>query len=138
MALKFLNTALTFAALAITTENFAMSDDGVRLFEDNCAACHMGEARGPDRLAPPIFAVKNHYAHLSRQQFVEAVSAWVRSPDEKKSFMPGAVRRFGLMEPLDIDEPSARKIAEFIYSGEFQMPGWYAEHYRQEHGKDPQ
>ncbi len=128
MPVRILMSALAFAALALSAESFASSDDGIQLFEDNCAACHMGEARGPDRIAPPIFAVKNHYSQLSEEAFIDAVTAWITTPDEAKSLMPGAVRRFGLMEPLDIDEPSARKIAKFIYFGEFQTPGWYGEH----------
>ena len=127
------------AGLSVNARQPASADDSTKLFQENCAACHMGEARGPDRIAPPIFAVKNHYrqVHQDKDGFIDALSAWILSPEKGKSLMPGAVRRFGLMEPVDLEETSARKIAEFIHSGEFHVPGWYAEHYRQEHGRDP-
>lgn len=127
-------------AIAAAMTQLASADDGLSLFQDNCSACHMGEERGPDRIAPPVFAVKNHYiqVHPAREAFVKALAEWIRAPAADRVLMPGAVRRFGLMEPVDIDAQSATKIAEFIFSARFDRPGWYAKHYREEHGKDPE
>jgi hypothetical protein len=52
--------------------------------------------------------------------------------------MPGARMRFGLMPAIEMDEDDLRKIAEFVYDARFDIPGWYAEHYKQEHGKYPE
>ena len=48
---------------------------GEQVYGDVCVACHGADAEGEDRIAPPIFAAKNHYSDLtSREDFVAAMS----------------------------------------------------------------
>lgn len=117
----------------------ALADSAAALYEEHCVACHGGTERGPDRVAPPIFAVKGHYlpSYPDKASFVEAIAQWAIKPDLNKVLMPGAVRRFELMPPVEISMDDARKIAQFIYDGKFERPGWYEQHYREEHGEAP-
>lgn len=52
--------------------------------------------------------------------------------------MRGAVKKFELMEPVEISMEQAKAIAEFVYDTNFTLPDWYKKHYREEHGKDPE
>lgn len=65
---------LAVAMLAITP--LANAESGLDLFKEHCDACHGTEAKGPDRVAPPIFAIKNHYGDLSgdKDAFVDAIA----------------------------------------------------------------
>ena len=105
-------------------------------FKAVCMACHKLD-RGPQMLAPPVFAVQNHYlrVHPGKAEFVQAVVDWVRSPETNKSLMPGAVRRFKLMPPMPLPEDELKAIAEFLYDARFQEPEWYKEHFEAEHGQ---
>lgn len=126
-----------FAAICLSAPAAAQS--GIALYEDNCAACHGGYEMGDDRVAPPIFAVQGHYlsAYPDKTTFTKAIVAWAKDPSQARARMPGAIRRFGLMPAVELSDEDAAKIAEFIYDGQFDRPGWYADHYRQEHGKAP-
>ena len=124
---------LTLLPLAV-----AHADDsavGRGKFKSVCMSCHQF-SRGPQMLAPPAFAVKNHYLRVypEKEDFVRSIKEWVPAPDIKKSLMPGAVRRFNLMPPLALPEEDLEAIATFLYEANMQEPDWYEEHYRQEHG----
>lgn len=111
-------------------------DLGAERFKAVCMACHKLD-RGPEMLAPPVFAVQNHYlrAHPEQDAFVQAVVDWVRSPDIDRSLMPGAVRRFNLMPPMPLPEHELRAIAKFLFQARLQEPDWYREHFEAEHGR---
>jgi len=111
---------------------------GEEIFMDVCLACHGPSAQGPDRIAPPIFAAKNHYAaYTEREAFVSAMSAYVLAPNERTTRMPGAIRRFGLMPEQGLTEEEARAAAEYVFATDFSVPDWYAKHYQEEHGEAP-
>ncbi len=118
----------------------ALAESGAQLFEQHCNACHGTEAKGPDRVAPPIFAIQNHYSDLKddKDAFVKAIASWILKPDAAKTRMPGAIRKFELMQAVEMGQDEAEKIAEFVYETDFQKPDWYKKHYREEHGKDPE
>lgn len=105
-------------------------------FKAVCMACHKLDM-GPQMVAPPIFGVRDHYlrVHPGKAEFVQAVVDWVQSPDNSKSLMPGAVRRFNLMPPLPLPEEELQAIASFLYEAKFDEPGWYKEHFEAEHGR---
>lgn len=140
------------AALAVITamlySGTALGDvDGRKggdLFMQYCNSCHGGEAGPDERLAPPVIAVRKHYMDVYKTEFefIDAIVRWVGAPNQDYSLMPGAISRFKVMPPVDFgdDAPKSeeivREIAAFIYSGGFNVPGWYAEHYREEHGKE--
>ncbi len=51
--------------------------------------------------------------------------------------MPGAVKRFGVMPVFPYTEDQLRVVAAFIYDTDLTMPGWYQQHYQQQHGTQP-
>ena len=114
------------------------ASDGAELFEENCASCHLGSGSQSERTAPPIFGVRNHYiqAYPKKEEFVSAVVKWLEEPNEAASLMPGAISRFELMPQIEVSADDAEKIAEYIHAGDFNEPGWYKEHYKQEHGEN--
>lgn len=138
-----LTKTLSAIALALLSYNAFASDDeheeGEKLYQAQCAACH-GATGGMDmskRLAPPIAGVRMHYisAHPEKDDFVAAVSGWLASQDESKSLMPGAIRQFKLMPPLEIALEDAEKIAAYIYAGDIEKPEGFDKHVAQMHGK---
>ena len=138
-----LTKTLSAIALALLSYNAFASDDeheeGEKLYQAQCAACH-GATGGMDmskRLAPPIAGVRMHYisAHPEKDDFVAAVSGWLASQDESKSLMPGAIRQFKLMPPLEIALEDAEKIAAYIYAGDIEKPEGFDKHVEQMHGK---
>ena len=63
---------------------------------------------------------------------------WLEKPEHRKTLMPGAIRRFGVMPPSELELKERQILAKYTYVTDFQMPGWYREHFRKEHGKEPQ
>ncbi|MEZ5870844.1 MAG: hypothetical protein R3D32_03160 [Nitratireductor sp.] len=115
----------------------AKAEEAGELFKERCGACHLGPERADDRVAPPIFAVKNHYSgrHSGEAAFVEAMTNHLVGKGE--ILMPGAVRRFGKMPDQELTLDEARQLAEFVFNEDFAEPEWFADHYRQEHGEAP-
>jgi len=129
--------SFTAATLLLIAAPMLAEQSGEALFKQHCQACHA--TQGPAQLAPPIFAVRNHYLQAGEDKhvFIEAVVAWVKQPDEQRSRMPGALARFGLMPKLVVDEQVVRQIAEYIYGDQQPLPESYKQHYRQQHGNAP-
>lgn len=131
-------TPLAALGLALVSLG-ALGDDeqGARLFDELCIACHILE--GEPQVGPPVFGVINHVkqAHPQKEAFVRHIVDWVASPDSASALMPGAVRRFGLMPKLGYADEDVRAIAEFWFEKKNDLPGWYREHYQQEHGVAP-
>ena len=115
------------------------ADEGKQLFDSYCAACH-GLSGGMDmskRVAPPVAAIRVHYIgpHAEEDDFVAAVADWVATPDQSKTLMRGAIRKFKLMPPLPFPRDEIEKIAAYIYAGELEKPEGFDEHVQQRHGK---
>lgn len=93
---------------------------GEVLIEQYCYTCHSPQMRGQQRLAPPFQMVKMHYIrdYSSREEFTDAISAWVKNPGTDRSIMPGALNRFGLMPPMMIEDEDLRLIAEYLYDAD--------------------
>ncbi len=98
-------------------------EEAVKLLEKNCYSCHAPDNSGP-RLAPPMFAVKNHYLDegTSEKEFVESITAYATNPSEDKSRMPGALNKFGLMPQSNFESDDVRKIAKYLYYGDIKHP----------------
>lgn len=111
---------------------------GRALFEQICMACHKYERQQP-MLAPPVFAVKDHYTRVYSEEkdFVDAVVAFVSKPDAEKALMPGAIAKFNLMPPLPLPREQLESIASFIFRADLEIPDWYDAHYKAEHGDNP-
>jgi mono/diheme cytochrome c family protein len=113
--------------------------DGEQLYKSHCASCH-GTAGGMDmskRIAPPIAAVRMHYIgpYPDKAAFVSAIVNWVEKQDARKSLMPGAIRRFNIMPPVNVAKDDAEKIAAYIYEGNIEKPVGFDEHVEERHGK---
>jgi mono/diheme cytochrome c family protein len=125
------------AALPVFIAMSSVAEEGRFLFEKYCIACH--QLQGPAQIAPPVFGVINHVkgVYPEREVFIERIINWVENPNPNDALMPGAVKRFGIMPKLGYPSEDVRKIAEFLYDHQVELPQWYIEHYRQQHGRDP-
>ena len=124
-------------SISIFCLSTAKADEaGKQLFQQHCASCHGDPVAGQRRIAPPIFAVKNHYlaVHDEELTFVNAIEEWVAKPEEKNSLMKGAIRHFKLMPKIVVAEDDVTKIAEYIFSDAVGIPEAYKKHYSQNHG----
>ena len=131
-------TLVCFAAGLVMAPAAQAQDTVLDIFSQTCRACHGASANAVDRAAPPIFAAKNHYSDLTdKDAFVAALSAYIQSPSEATSRMPGAIKKFGLMPDLGLDAETADKLAEFVWQTDFNAPDWYRKHYEEEHGTAP-
>ncbi len=118
-----------------TTDEVASVDStAYKMMEQKCTACHMLKPDPSKRgamLAPPMMRIKEHYApsNQTREEFVNAVAAFVLNPTEDAVLMPGAVRKFKIMPNLGLTEQDAKLIAEAIYDTDFgSMPKMQMEH----------
>jgi mono/diheme cytochrome c family protein len=133
--MKSFNILVT--ALFIFMATSSLADEGLALFEKYCIACH--QIQGPPQVAPPAFGVINHVkaVYPERDAFIKRIVDWVEQPNPNDVLMPGAVIRFGVMPKLDYPREDVVKIAEFLYDQRMDLPQWYIEHYRQQHGQAP-
>jgi len=124
-------------SMMMFSNSILASDEGSELFTKLCSSCHVSQ--GKPTSAPPIFAVVHHVksAYPEKEAFVKRVVDWVASPDASKTLMAGAVRRFGLMPKLNYKQSEVRKVAEYLYDGQAELPAWYKKHYKEKHGVEP-
>ncbi len=111
---------------------------GKKLMETYCYTCHSPTApRMEGRIGPPMAAVKAHYltGDPSQEKFVQQIVSFVDEPSVKKSRMPAAVRRFGLMPYQQYPDGAVEKIAEYMYDHQIEEPDWFAEHWKAGPGK---
>ena len=101
---------------------------GYALMKQKCFICHI-EKPDPSKkdkmIAPPLARVQEHYkpSYPSKEEFVKAVTAWVKNPSESKTLMPGSVRKFKLMPKLPYEDADLKLIAETLYDIDFgKMP----------------
>jgi cytochrome c553 len=115
----------------------AAEHPGKKLMETNCYLCHSPTASETDRIGPPMIAIKKHYidAGTTKEQFVEAMQAWIKNPNEADAKMHGAVKRFGVMPKQIYPEETIAQIAAYMYDFEIEQPDWFEDHYNQENGK---
>ncbi len=98
-------------------------EEAIKLLEKNCYSCHAPDNSTP-RLAPPMFAVKNHYYDkgITEKEFVESITDYALNPSKEKSRMPGAVNNFGVMPQSNFDADEVRVIAKYLFYGEIKHP----------------
>ncbi len=90
-------------------------EDGYKLFSTYCGACH--DIMRPKR-APGIMGVAGLWRrhHPNKDDFIRAISDWVRNPSPSKMKLCGCVvRRFGYMPPVAVPEEKMRVIAEWLW-----------------------
>ncbi len=116
------------------TTTRAKNIEGYTLMKNNCYVCHNPSAKSHDSIiAPPFKAVKMHYTKTydNKKDFVEAVVNWVQNPQEDKSLMPGAIKRFKVMPKLPLKAEQLEKIAAYIYDNAVEQPNWMPAHMKE-------
>jgi len=110
---------------------------GFQLLESNCFSCHSPNAKGSNRVAPPMFAIKKHYIGdgVNKEQFTGSLINYINDPSEENSEMPGAIEKFGVMPKMEFSKEELELIANYIYETELERPGWYQKNYQQEKRK---
>jgi len=94
-----------------------------------CFACHTPDQGATQRLAPPMYKVREHYYRqdISKEEFVSKVTSYALNPTQEASIMPGAVRNFGLMPKSAFKEEDVRNIAAYIYDNDLSSERWKEE-----------
>ena len=98
------------------------------LLKSNCFGCHNPDMNAGDRVAPPMFKVREHYlcSETTREQFVADIQKFLNQPNEEIAKMPGAIRNFGLMPKMTVKEEDSKLIAEYMYATDLASDEWYA------------
>lgn len=111
--------------------------EAFQLTETNCFSCHSPRTSLEDRVAPPMVAVKKHYINdnTTQEEFTQDLSAFLKNPSTDISKMPNAVKRFNLMQKINLTDEQISKIAAFIYLSELEQPEWFENHYQEEKRK---
>ncbi|SFU29781.1 Protein of unknown function [Pustulibacterium marinum] len=101
--------------------------------------CYVGHSvtaeHDSGRIAPPMVAVKTRYLKEanSKEEFIQAISAFVNEPSEGNAKMRGAVKRFGVMPYQQFSKEELSMMAAFMYDYQLESPEWFAEHYQEKH-----
>jgi mono/diheme cytochrome c family protein len=105
------------------------------LMSTKCFACHGPDAALDNRMGPPMIAIKKHYIsnETTLEDFKNAMLAFVDSPSEILSKMPGAVKKFGLMPKMSFPKEEIELIAQYIYEQDIEEPEWFQKHYEEAH-----
>lgn len=99
-------------------------DRGYELMTQKCFICHLPKpdpSKREQMIAPPMVQVQEHYkpTYPEKEEFINAMVAFIQDPSEEKTLMPGAVRKFNLMPKLLYEETELRLIAETLYEHDF-------------------
>ena len=115
---------------AVATEKL----EGFDLMKTNCYACHNPTTPEPERVAPPMIAIKARYLAegKTKEEFIAEIWNYVQKPDASKSKLPGAVQRYGLMPFQSFNKEDIEKIAAFMYDYKIPEPEWFKEHYKKQ------
>jgi hypothetical protein len=108
----------------------------LKLVQQKCYICHSIASKSHDEIiAPPMVAVKRRYLmeYSSKEEFVEAVTAWVLDPKEENALMFGAIRNFNIMPKQSFNKEEIIKIATYIYSNKLEQPTWFQQHFDNQH-----
>lgn len=112
---------------------------GKQLMESNCYVCHNPKTSEENMIAPPMIVVKMHYISegVTKEDFIDEVTAYLKNPSEETSKMLGAVKKFGLMPYQFYPENTIRQIADYMFDNQIEEPKWFDEHYAKMHGDGP-
>lgn len=126
--------------VAVSVANIKAEDTrGLEILKGNCYACHNPEASSHDALlAPPMEAVKFRYKrqYADKEQFIQAMTSFVKSPTQDKALMYGAVSKFGVMPALALPDSTLRTLSEYIYTQQLEKPAWFDKHFAEQHGQN--
>jgi len=104
--------------LGLTLSSLEADSLGSLLFHGNCITCHE-EVKAVS--APSVMEFRENYlrAFPQKKDFVEYMSKWVEHPDEQKSIMQNAIKKYDLMPELAFEKSTLELISEYIYETDF-------------------
>ena len=109
------------------------TQEGRKLMETHCYLCHSpNAAENEGRIAPPMVAIKARYIDkegYNKEEFIAAVTSFVKNPTEEKALMYGAVKKHGLMPKQTFPDGSIEKIANFMFDYQIEEPEWFKAHW---------
>lgn len=110
---------------------------GKKLMETKCYICHSPTMAEGSRIAPPMVAIKARYGkdYDSKEEFANAIWAFVEKPTKENAKLKGAVKNFGLMPYQPYPEKEIRSISEFIFEYQIEEPEWFNKHWEAGHGE---
>jgi len=118
------------------TSEILKDNDGLKLIQQNCYACHSVTSKSHDEIiAPPMVAIKRRYkrSYSTEEEFVTALTDWVLDPIEENALMFGAVQNFKVMPKQPLNKEEVTKIAIFMFNNELEKPSWFENHFNKEH-----
>ena len=125
------NKNIAMGVVEIPNEN-----DGLKLLQQNCYACHSVTSKSHDEIiAPPMVAIKRRYkmSYSTEEEFVIALTDWVLDPKEENALMFGAVQNFKVMPKQPFNKEEVTRIAIYMFNNELEKPSWLENHFNVEH-----
>lgn len=100
----------------------------LKLMSQTCFTCHNPDLEIDNRVAPPMFKIREHYLddETTQDEFVKNITHFINNPTEENSIMPGAVRNFGLMPKMTFKEEDIKLIAAYLFENDVASDEWYA------------
>jgi len=94
------------------------SQNSALLFHGNCTTCHF-ETKAVS--APSMMEVRKRYlsAFPQKKDFIVQMSNWVKNPNEERSIMLDAIKKYELMPNLAFEKDVLEDIAGYIYETDF-------------------
>lgn len=101
--------------------------DTLKLMNNKCFSCHNPNMEIDNRLAPPMFKIRDHYISesITKVKFANLIWNFVKNPSEELSIMPGAVRNFSLMPKQNFKEEDVKIIASYLFDNDVSSDSWY-------------
>ena len=87
-----------------------------------CMACHNAELT--PALAPPLYGVQNKYKqkYNNQEDFIKAISNWVKVPSLENALMQRPVKMLGLMPAMALPDDMLKSIGAYLYEEKFPAP----------------
>lgn len=123
-------------------EQVNTDDKALLLLKTNCFTCHNPNLETDNRVAPPLFKIREHYLDekTTEEEFVKNIVHFINNPTEENSIMPGAVRNFGIMPKMSFKEDDLKLMVSYLYKNDVSSDEWYAkwEKFEKEQADKPQ
>lgn len=107
-------------------------------FEARCMVCH--DTYKQNDKAPPLVAINQVYLKLHDHNHTVArskIKAFLEKPTHQKALMKPAIKLYGLMPKISLDDNQTSDFAEVLIETEFEIPKWFEKHYQDHKLKKP-
>lgn len=119
-------------------KNKTLPKQVIQAFQQKCQACHNGLLK--NELAPPIVSVQQVYLKLSKGSKGRAkqrMALFLKNPSADKALMKPAVKLFGVMPNLGLNDQEIINFTTLILDSQFIIPEWFGEHFKSHDLKAP-